>query len=119
MLPVAVPLPPGHNLDPVRFMDSVGLNDFLERLQTISQELAEWAAAITKTWMWWGGDSLHLPRCNIPLVFMEGLPTVIPNRKSIRVSVSPVSPDTIGQTKGSYLPYQTSQERQHRQMVSR
>jgi hypothetical protein len=31
-LPVAVPLPPGHNLDPVRFTDSVGLNDFLDRL---------------------------------------------------------------------------------------
>jgi hypothetical protein len=35
--------------------------------------------------MWWGGDSLHLPGCNIPLAFMEGLPS-IPHGWSGRMS---------------------------------
>jgi hypothetical protein len=65
-LPVAIPLPLGHSLESVSFTDDANLTNFLERLQDISQQHAEWATAIGLSIQLYTGQSLHLHDPPIP-----------------------------------------------------
>jgi hypothetical protein len=90
-LPVAVPLPPGHHVDPVRFTDEEALAVFFDRLANIGPALAEWAAAFVKAAAWWNGHSLHTPVYDVPPPFTDGLPVINPYRNRIFLPSSPLS----------------------------
>jgi hypothetical protein len=89
-LPLAVPLPPGHDIDPVAFDDECGLAAFLDKLSNIGQEFVEWANAFLNANEWWHGQSLHATEFAIPVAFTEGLPDTNPYSATISISMAPV-----------------------------
>ena len=94
LMPLAVPLPPGHRLDPVSFADDVGLTVLMERLQDISQQHAEWANAMLLHRKLYAGQSLHLASPAIHPAFFEGLPADETYPSTTFVMATPVSPSS-------------------------
>jgi hypothetical protein len=90
-LPVAVPLPPGHSLTPIATNDPNSLADFLERIETISQQHYEWVNSILVCNSLYDGQSLHRHEPSVPAFFTEGL-TLAPFKDMVSVSVSPTNP---------------------------
>ena len=72
-LPVAVPLPMGHGIDPVSIDDEGAIEPFFVNLHSISPYLQEWAQAMIKTADFWEGLSLSADNLGIPDEFLEGL----------------------------------------------
>jgi hypothetical protein len=72
-LPVAVPLPMGHGIDPMSIDNEDAFEPFFEKLLAISPYLQEWAQAMIKTADSWEGLSLSTDNLGILVEFLEGL----------------------------------------------
>jgi hypothetical protein len=94
-LPVAVPLPPGHSLNPVAINDPNSLADFLEQIENISQQHYEWVNSILVCNSLYDGQSLHCHKPPVPAFFTEGLTSLAPFKDRVSVSVSPTNPTSI------------------------
>jgi hypothetical protein len=82
-LPVAVPLPMGHGIDPVSIDNEEAIEPFFDDLHSISPYLQEWAQAMIKTADFWEGLSLSAKNLGIPDEFLEGLTEPNPMRGTI------------------------------------
>jgi hypothetical protein len=96
ILPVMLPLPAGHGLDPVHFGAINDITTFVERLHQVAPHCAEWAKAMLHADMWWGGVSLQHPTANIPPAFSDGLDNNAPLRPTMFLPTTTVPPTSTG-----------------------
>jgi hypothetical protein len=74
-LPIAVPLPKGHGIDPVSIDNKEAIGPFFVTLHSISPCLREWAQAMIKTVNFWEGLSLSADNLGIPDEFLCNEPS--------------------------------------------
>jgi hypothetical protein len=94
-LPACIPLPSGHDLEPVPFHDTEGVETFITKLQAISNHNAEWAMAMYKAHEWFEGSSLDVASLNVPDTYSIGTPNSNTYRNTIHIPTSTIYPTSI------------------------
>jgi hypothetical protein len=72
-VPMLVPLPMGHGIDPVLMSDNAAVAAFLDKLQSIDKIYAEWAQSIILIATFFEGKSLQVEGFDNRFPFFEGI----------------------------------------------
>jgi hypothetical protein len=90
-IPLLIPLPMGHDLEPVALSDDVGIANLIKTLHSITPIFGEWAQSMTYAATFFEAKSLTAEVLQIPEVFFDGIDPTALVRGSIIIKSSRVA----------------------------